>query len=118
MVADGLAAHPWLAALRAEPFTPPDPEGVDPAEVRELVRQGLVVRCEKVWFAADAVEGAAAVVAGLLAEHPDGVSVGDVREALGSTRKYVVPLLAHLDATGRTRRRGDLRIAGPRLPSP
>lgn len=116
-VADGLAEHPWLAALRAEPFTPPDAEGVDPAEVRELARQGLVVRCEKVWFAADAVEAAAVVVAGLLAEHPDGVSVGDVREALGSTRKYVVPLLAHLDATGRTRRRGDLRIAGPRLPS-
>jgi Elongation factor SelB, winged helix len=28
-----------------------------------------------------------------------------------------VPLLAELDARGITRRRGDLRIAGPRLPS-
>jgi hypothetical protein len=26
-----------------------------------------------------------------------------------------VPLLTHFDAVGRTRRRGDLRIAGPRL---
>ena len=31
-------------------------------------------------------------------------------------RKYVLPLLAHLDQTGMTRRRGDYRIAGPRLP--
>ena len=114
-VASALSADPWLAALRATPFTPPDAAGVDPAIVRDLVQRGLVVRIEKVWFAADAVDQAAAVVADLLGTRPDGVTVGDVREALGSTRKFVVPLLSHLDATGRTRRRGDLRIAGPRL---
>ncbi len=113
--ATALSVDPWLAALRATPFTPPDAEGVDPAVVRDLVRQGLVVRIDKVWFAAEAVDQAAAVVADLLDTRPDGVTVGDVREALGSTRKFVVPLLSHLDATGRTRRRGDLRIAGPRL---
>jgi selenocysteine-specific elongation factor len=53
-----------------------------------------------------------------LVDHPDGVTVADVREALGTTRKWAVPLLAHLDATGVTRRRGDLRVAGPRLPAP
>ena len=115
MVASALSADPWLAALRATPFTPPDPTGTDPAVVRDLVQQGLVVRIDKVWFAADAVDQAAATVATLLRDRPDGVTVGDVREALGSTRKFVVPLLSHLDATGRTRRRGDLRIAGPRL---
>jgi selenocysteine-specific elongation factor len=113
--ASGLVDHPWLAELRAAPFTPPGPEGVDPTDVRALVDLGLVVRVDKVWFSADAVERAAEVVAGLLVDAPDGVTVGDVREALGSTRKYVVPLLGHLDATGRTRRRGDARIAGPRL---
>ena len=50
----------------------------------------------------------------LLAEHPEGVTVAQVRDALGTTRKYALPLLAHLDATGVTRRRGDLRIGGPR----
>jgi selenocysteine-specific elongation factor len=36
-----------------------------------------------------------------------------VRELLGSSRKYVVPLLAHFDADGTTRRMGDARVAGP-----
>ena len=61
---------------------------------------------------------AAAPVAGPASRDPDGVTVAQVRDALGTTRKYALPLLAHLDATGVTRRRGDLRIAGPRLPPP
>ncbi len=48
----------------------------------------------------------------LLDEHPEGVTVSVAREALGTSRKYVMPLLGHLDATGMTRRRGDIRIAG------
>lgn len=44
-----------------------------------------------------------------------GVTVSAVREALGTSRKYAVPLLEHLDATGVTRREGDLRF--PRDPS-
>jgi selenocysteine-specific elongation factor len=43
--------------------------------------------------------------------------VAQVREALGTTRKYALPLLNRLDADGVTRRRGDLRIGGPRLPA-
>jgi selenocysteine-specific elongation factor len=69
-----------------------------------------------VYFAAEAIEEAARVVAEILEGAPEGVTVADVRTALGATRKHVVPLLAELDATGVTRRRGDLRIAGPRLP--
>jgi selenocysteine-specific elongation factor len=80
-----------------------------------MARRGLVTRVATVWFATAALDEAAGIVADLLAERPEGVTVGEVREALGSTRKYVVPLLTHFDATGRTRRRGDLRIAGPRL---
>jgi len=43
--------------------------------------------------------------------------VAEVRDALGTSRKHVLPLLGHLDATGATRRRGDVRVAGPRLPA-
>ena len=39
--------------------------------------------------------------------------VGDARDLLASSRKYVVPLLEHFDREGVTRRRGDVRIAGP-----
>lgn len=113
---DPLADHPWLAALTAAPFAPPGPEGVDPAEVRELVRRGWVVRVDGVWFASSALDAAAAVVAALLAERPEGVTVAEVRDALGTTRKHALPLLGRLDATGVTRRHGDRRVAGPRLP--
>jgi selenocysteine-specific elongation factor len=51
-----------------------------------------------------------------LAANPDGITVAQVRDALGTTRKHALPLLAQLDATGVTRRRGDLRVGGPRLP--
>jgi selenocysteine-specific elongation factor len=55
-------------------------------------------------------------VAALLAEHPDGFTVAQARDALGTSRKHALPLLALLDAAGVTRRRGDLRLGGPRLP--
>src|SRR5207248_1101103 len=113
---DPLAHHPFVAALEASPFSPPEPDGVDRAELRELVRRGLVVERDGCYFAPAAIEEAARRVASLLAAAPEGVTVAQVRDALGSTRKHVLPLLAHLDATGVTRRRGDVRIAGPRLP--
>ena len=40
-----------------------------------------------------------------------GITVAAVREGLGTTRKYAVPLLEHLDRAGVTRREGDLRFA-------
>ncbi|MFP5578796.1 MAG: SelB C-terminal domain-containing protein [Acidimicrobiia bacterium] len=113
---DPLDGHPWLDQLAAEPFMPPGPPpDLTRNEIRELVRRGAVVEVDGVAFGADAIEQACEVVRRLLAEQPDGVTVAQIRDGLGTSRKYVLPLLAHLDATGRTRRRGDLRIAGPRL---
>lgn len=115
---DPLADHPYLLALESSPFSPPSPDeaGADRAELRALVQKGLVVERDGVYFAASAVERAAQTIAGLLVAAPGGVTASEVREALGTTRKYLLPLLGHLDATGVTRRRGDVRIAGPRLP--
>ena len=115
--ADPLAGHPYLSALQASPFSPPDADGVDRGELRELVRRGLVVERDGCYFAPAAVEEAARRIAALLASTPDGITVAQARDALGCTRKHAVPLLSHLDATGVTRRRGDLRVPGPRLPT-
>ena len=41
------------------------------------------------------------------------LKLSDIRDLLGSTRKFVVPIMARLDSEGITRRRGDDRIAGP-----
>jgi selenocysteine-specific elongation factor len=113
-----LAGHPFLAALRADPFTPPDPEGrIDRVELRELIRLGLVVERDGCCFATEAVDEAARVVAGLLRTHSEGLTVAMIRDRLGTTRKFLLPLLAHLDASGVTRRRGDVRVAGPRVPA-
>jgi len=113
---DPLDGHPWLDELAADPFAPPAPPAdLGRNEIRELVRRGSVVEVDGVAFGAGAIEQACDVVRALLDEHPDGVTVAQIRDGLGTSRKYVLPLLAHLDGTGRTRRRGDLRIAGPRL---
>lgn len=105
----------WLAALAAAPFSPPEPaaHGVPPSVVRALARAGRVVEIDGVWFDATAPEQAAAIVADAVVER-GSLTIADIRDLLGSTRKYVVPLAGHLDATGVTRRRGDDRIPGPR----
>jgi selenocysteine-specific elongation factor len=111
-----LAGHPWRLALLASRWSPPPPAESDRPTTRELVRRGLVVERDGVYFATEAIDEAARVVARMLRDTPGGVTVAEVRTALRATRKHVLPLLAQLDATGVTRRRGDLRIAGPRLP--
>jgi selenocysteine-specific elongation factor len=116
---DPYVDHPFVELVRAGWFGPPDP---DPAvvsrnDVRELVRRGLLIERDGLLFHPDAVSAAAQVAARLLAARPQGYTVAEFRDALGVTRKYAVPLAAVLDASGVTRRREDLRIAGPRLPA-
>ena len=118
---DALAEHPFLRALEDQPFSPPEMSApgvphIEPAELREMLRRGLAVSTEGVVFAAGAISRATEAVRELLAQHPDGFTVADFRDHVGTTRKYALPLLAALDGTGITRRRGDLRIAGRRLP--
>ena len=117
-VVDPFADHPYLDVSRAGGFMPPQPDGVDRAEVRELVRRGHLVTRDGIYFHADTIDAAAAHAARLLAASPDGFTVAEFRDATGASRKFVLPLVAELDARGVTRRRDDLRIAGPRLPDP
>ena len=117
-VSDPLADHPHVAAVLAGGFAPPPSDDVDRGELRELIRRGDLVERDGIVFHPDAIERAASVAAGLLAANPDGFTVSELRDTLGVTRKFALPLVAELDARGMTRRRGDLRIAGPRLPDP
>lgn len=111
--------HPYLGMLVRSPFAPPDPTtaGVTKGELWQLVSRGRVVERDGCYFAAEAMDRAALAVARMLSLQPDGVTASMVRERLGTTRKYAIPILGYLDATGVTRRRGDVRIAGPRLPA-
>lgn len=113
---DPLADHAWVAALEASPFSPPGSDGIDRAEVRELVRRGTVVEQDGVYFASASILKAGHLLATRFVAQPDGLTVAEVRDLLDTTRKFVLPILNHFDRTGQTRRREDVRIAGPRLP--
>jgi selenocysteine-specific elongation factor len=113
-VAGSAEAGALLGALEAAPFSPPEPAsvGADRALVRSMVFEGTVVDLDGIVFAADALDEARRRIRAALRGRGT-VTVADVRDLLGSTRKYVLPILKQLDAEGVTRRRGDDRIPGP-----
>jgi selenocysteine-specific elongation factor len=96
--------------------------GPSPPTVRELTGSGFDLEligavCAEgrlVRVSADLVMTPATVERALTlirAAGSDGMTVSDVRAALGTSRKYAVPLLEYLDAQGMTRRAGDVRVA-------
>lgn len=108
--------------LRQAGLTPPLPRDIlaDPKAKRavdHLLRAGVILRAvdrdkgKELLFHRDAIVQAQAVLAPLLAAG-DGLLVTEITAALGISRKFCMPLLDHLDATGFTRRVGDRRIAG------
>jgi len=114
---DPFADHPLAALILDGGFAPELPDDVDRGVVRELTRRGVLVERDKVLFHIDTIDAAGKVAAGLLAEDPNGFTVAQFRDRTGASRKFALPLVAELDARGVTRRRDDLRIAGPRLPT-
>ena len=108
--------HPFVEKLQDSLFAPPDPLEVDRSELRELVRKGIVIEEGGIFFSSNAIEAASFLAAELLSIKPEGFTVSEFREAAGNTRKHAMPLLNHLDGHGITRRRDNVRIAGPRLP--
>jgi selenocysteine-specific elongation factor len=80
--------------------------GLRTAEIGAAVRAGRLLRLAPgVVLLPDTVRRSMSVLAGL----PQPFTVGEAREALGTTRKVIVPLLEHLALAGRTRRVADGR---------
>jgi len=61
-------------------------------------------------FSAGAIAQAREALTGYLRAHPQGASAGELRDALGVSRKYAIPLLEYFDAQGLTRRDGEVRV--------
>lgn len=103
-----------LRRLGEEPFGPPDLEvtareiGMSHEELTGVVHDGLVVRCGPVAFTRTAVDEAATLLRSLAATQGP-FTASEAREALGTSRKYAIPLLEHLDAAGVTAFDGALR---------
>ena len=84
------------------------------ASLRDLfdvcVAEGHLVKVtEEIYLHADAEAEMRRRVTAKLADGP-GLTVAEIRDLLGTTRKYAVPLCEYLDRAGVTRREGDLRL--------
>ena len=111
-----LAVDGLMRELEAAPFSPPplpDLTGryqLTPALLQYLVVSGRIVRVnEDTIFAAGPYREAVARLTTHL-QREGKVTVAQARDLLGSSRRYVLPLLEWLDAQKVTRRVGDDRI--------
>jgi selenocysteine-specific elongation factor len=83
--------------------------GVARKALTKLVSAGQVVRLgSEMHFAASAVDAARERIVEYLKEHGTMLA-SDARDVLGTSRKYVVPLLEYFDNRGVTKREGDTR---------
>ena len=110
------AAAELLRALAADPFAPPSlaeamrVAGAGEELVRALVRSGDIVRVsDDVAFTREAYASAVALVKELMATN-GSVTVAQLRDRMGASRRPVLALLEHLDAERVTRRVGDARV--------
>lgn len=86
---------------------------VPPQAVEEILKLGLesgrVVRvADGLYYAAETLEDLKAQIAAKFRKRP--FSASEIRDALGTSRKYVIPLLEHFDAVRFTLRVGDNRV--------
>jgi selenocysteine-specific elongation factor len=83
--------------------------------IRMLTERGDLVRLtDEIVMHREAVEAAVAVVRALFAR-ADRFTTAEFRDALGASRKYVIPLLDHFDRTRLTVRHGSERKPGAKL---
>ena len=78
-----------------------------------LVEQGLLVRLAgDLYFAPQAIEEGARRISAFLSEDEcaqSGATAAQLRDVLGVSRKYAIPLLEYYDRTAVTQRNGDVR---------
>ncbi|MCL2496893.1 MAG: SelB C-terminal domain-containing protein, partial [Clostridiales bacterium] len=113
----------WLQCLEADYesnlFNPPDwagemerlkaPEAEQTELLLWLIEQGVLIKAtEGVYFHARAIAVARDVLARF--EDADGFTLAQMRDALDTSRKYVLPLLEYFDREKITKRVGEKRI--------
>ncbi|HZL97117.1 MAG TPA: SelB C-terminal domain-containing protein, partial [Terriglobales bacterium] len=85
-----------------------DPKAVEKV-VDGLARAGEIVRVKELLFDGAALRGIKEKLVGFLAKHGEA-TVPEFKEMTGLSRKYIIPLLEHFDATKVTLRVGDKRV--------
>jgi len=113
-----------LQKFRESPYTPPGRADagaiVGPEVLAALIEQGRLVKLgsstDAVLFLRESYEEAVAKLVAYLRVHGE-MTAAEARDVLGTTRKYILPLLEHTDERHITRRMGDIRVLGTVLSS-
>ncbi|MBI2846321.1 MAG: selenocysteine-specific translation elongation factor [Chloroflexi bacterium] len=104
------AVEEFIHALEKNPYSPPTDIPLDPELLSLLVDQRRVVKVgDDVVFSAGAYDK----MVKLVVEHiraKGKITVAEVRDLLGTSRKYALALMEHLDQQRITRRVGDERV--------
>jgi selenocysteine-specific elongation factor len=103
------AADAFLAALSADPYSPPTEGRPSEELVAYLVDAGHVVDVGGIAFTREAFDEMTAKVVEALRTQ-ETITMGQVRDMLGNSRRYVQPFLDELDRRHVTMRRGDERL--------
>jgi selenocysteine-specific elongation factor len=109
-----------IASYQEQRFQPPDPgsfaghaggNAASLADLMELcVAEGHLVRVTDDIYLHAETEAAMRRLIGDRLSSGSGLTVAEIRDLFGTTRKYAVPLCEYLDRIGLTRREGDLRF--------
>jgi selenocysteine-specific elongation factor len=110
-----------VAAFLEGRFQPPDPSsfaaqaGGNAANLKDLfdvcMADGLLVKvADDIYLHADVEADMRKRLRDKLEGGGAGMTVAEIRDLLGTTRKYAVPICEYLDRVGVTQREGDLRV--------
>jgi selenocysteine-specific elongation factor len=116
-----------VAAYQEARFQPPEPDsfaglaGGNAANLKDLyevcIAEGFLVHIvDSIYLHADADADMRRRVTERL-QTGQGATVAEIRDLLGTTRKYAVPLCEYLDRVGVTRRDNDLRFLASAAPA-
>ncbi len=108
-----------LRQFNENPYTPPgraEAEAIVGTEVLgALVEQGRLMKlggnADAIFFLRETYDEAVAKLIAYLREQGK-MTASEARDVLGTTRKYILPLLEHMDERRITRRVGDERVLG------
>ena len=108
--AQEVEAQSYLRVLDSDPFSPPTDSHIDGELLSLLVDEGRVVKVsESVVFSAIAHGEMVDKISTYIKEHGE-ITVADVRDLFGTSRKYALALMDDLDHQRITRRVGDARV--------
>ena len=109
-------AAPLIELLARQPLAPPSlseaikQAGVSPEVVRALAQRGDIVRVgDDTAFTKDGYATAVALVREIISDS-GSITVAQLRDRMGASRRPVLALLEHLDSERVTRRVGDARV--------